>query len=222
MNIDGLGAESIDQFFTAGLIRNIADLYELTKEQLLPLERMAEKSADNIIAGIETSKEVPFHRVLYAIGIRYVGETVAKKLAYHFKSMDALMQAGHEELLSVEEIGEKIAESVLEFFAEDEHRDLIRRLSEHGLQMEAEIKEQSGPQLLLGSNFVVSGVFSQFSRDELKSLIEANGGKILSSVSKNTTYLVAGEKMGPSKLEKAERLGVKIISEDEFISMIEE
>ena len=221
MNIDGLGAESIDQFYQAGLIRNIADLYTLTKEQLLPLERMAEKSADNIIKGIAASKEVPFHRVLYAIGIRYVGETVAKKLAFHYLSMEALMQADHGSLLAVEEIGEKIAESVLDFFSEEENKNLIQRLGEYGLQLEAEKIERSGPQLLLGSNFVVSGVFSQFSRDELKSTIEANGGKIVSGVSKNTSYLVAGEKMGPSKLEKAERLGVKIISEDDLLKMIE-
>ncbi len=222
MNIDGLGGETIDQFYLSGMVNNIADLYVLTKEQILPLERMAEKSADNIIKGILESREIGFPRVLYALGIRYVGETVAKKLAFHFESIDAIMNANLEELIAVDEIGDRIAESVIQYFSNEQHIELIERLKNSGLRFEAKREKTEGPQLLLGLKMVISGVFTKFSRDELKATIEKNGGKISSGISKNTDYLVAGEKMGPSKLEKANKLGVKIISEDDLIRMIAE
>jgi DNA ligase (NAD+) len=221
MNIDGLGGETVEQFFKAGLLTNIADLYNLTKEEILPLERMAERSADNIIQGIEASKEIPFQRVLYALGIRYVGETVAKKLANHFKNIDNLQRASFEDLIAVDEIGDRIAESLLNYFSIEDHKSLITRLKEKGLQFEIVEKERVGPQHLEGLKMVVSGVFKKFSRDELKATIEQNGGINSSGISKNTDYLVAGDKMGPAKLQKAEKLGLKIISEDEFIRMIE-
>lgn len=221
MNIDGLGGETIEQFFKAGLVVNVADLYSLTKEDILPLDRMAEKSADNIFSGLEASKEIPFQRVLYALGIRYVGETVAKKLAFHFKNIDALIEAKFESLIEVEEIGDRIAESVINYFSIEEHIELIQRLKASGLDFEIIEEEKTGPQVLEGLKLVVSGVFTKFSRDELKATIERNGGKISSGISKNTDYLVAGEKMGPAKLAKAEKLGVKIINEDEFIRLIE-
>lgn len=220
MNIDGLGGETIEQFFDSGLVNNIADLYLLKKDQLLPLERMAEKSADNIIKGISDSIEIPFPRVLYGLGIRYVGETVAKKLAFHFESIQSLMNATFEELITVDEIGDRIAESVLHYFSNEKHIELIDRLQVAGLKFEIVKEKVEGPQLLLGFKMVVSGVFTKFSRDEIKGIIEKNGGKLSSGVSKNTDYLVAGDKMGPSKLEKANKLGVKIISEDDLISMI--
>jgi DNA ligase (NAD+) len=221
MNIDGLGTETIEQFYKSGLVNNFADLYRLKKEQLLPLERMAEKSADNIIKGIEASKSVPFPRLLYALGIRYVGETVAKKLALHFKNIDALMQASYDELIAVEEIGERIAESILNYFSVEQHIELIKSLKESGLNFEIVEEKKEGPQLLSGLKMVISGVFTKFSRDEIKGLIEKNGGTLSSGVSKNTDYLVAGENMGPAKLEKARKLGLNIISEDELIRMIE-
>jgi DNA ligase (NAD+) len=221
MNIDGLGAETIEQFYKAGLVQTISDLYHLSKEAILPLERMAERSAENIINGIEASKEIPFQRVLYALGIRYVGETVAKKLAVHFKNIDALMNASFEQLIEVDEIGERIAESVIQYFGVEEHLNMIAELKKSGLNFSVIEEEREGPQPFEGLKFVVSGVFSQFSRDELKATIERNGGTISSGISKNTNYLVAGDKMGPSKLAKAEKLGVKLVSEDEFIRMIE-
>lgn len=221
MNIDGLGGETVEQFYRSGLVNNVSDLYKLEKDQILPLERMAEKSADNIINGIEASKKIPFQRLLYALGIRYVGETVAKKLAFHFKNIDAIKEATIEELISVDEIGERIGESVINYFSIEQHRELIQSLKDSGLCFEIIEEKIEGPQVLLGYKMVVSGVFTKFSRDEIKAAIEKNGGKISSGVSKNTDYLVAGEKMGPSKLEKAQKLGVKIISEDELISMLE-
>lgn len=221
MNIDGLGGETVEQFYEANLVANVADLYSLNKEEILPLERMAEKSADNIIKGIEASKEIPFHRVLYGLGIRYVGETVAKKLAFHFKNMDALMEANFESLIEVEEIGDRIAESVINYFSKEEHLAIIKKLKDKGLSFQIMEDLHDGPRVLTGLKMVVSGVFTTFSRDELKAEIERNGGKISSSISKNTDYLVAGEKMGPSKRAKAEKLGVKIIDENEFIRMIE-
>jgi DNA ligase (NAD+) len=222
MNIEGLGAETIEQLFEAGLIHNIADLYELQREQLLPLERMAEKSVQNILDGIEASKKVPFERVLFALGIRHVGETVAKKVARHFHSMDKLMAATYEELLNVGEIGEVIANSLISFFADSQNKEIVNRLKEKGLQFEIpEGEQQAKSEKLTGKTFVISGVFTKFSRDEIKDLIEKNGGKNVGSVSAKTNYLVAGENMGPAKLEKASQLGVQIISEEDFIRMIE-
>lgn len=221
MNIDGLGEETIEQLYNAGLVKNILDLYHLTKEQLLPLERMAEKSVNNLLKGLEDSKKVPFERVLFAIGIRYVGETVAKKLARHFKNIDAVMQASFEELITADEIGDKIAESILQFFSVQENKQMIMELKNLGLQFSlSEQQLENTSDKLAGLTFVVSGVFSLFSRDELKNLIEQNGGKVSGSISKKTNYIVAGENMGPSKLEKATELGVAIIDELQFSAMI--
>lgn len=221
MDIEGLGGETVTLFVNNGLIGNYADLYELEKEQILPLERMADKSAENIIKGIEKSKEIPFERVLYALGIRYVGETVAKKLARHFKSVDALMKASETELQSVDEIGSRIAYSVVEFFSSEENLEIVKRLKQDGVQLKiSEEKLANQTDKLSGNTFVVSGVFSKVSRNELKKLIEDNGGKVSGSISAKTGYVVAGENMGPSKLAKAENLGIKIISEDEFLGML--
>lgn len=221
MNIDGLGEETIEQLYNAGLVKNIVDLYHLTKEQLLPLERLAEKSVNNLLKGLEDSKKVPFERVLFAIGIRYVGETVAKKLARHFKNIDAIIQASFEELIAADEIGDKIAESILQFFSVQENKQMIMELKNLGLQFSlSEQQLENTSDKLAGLTFVVSGVFSLFSRDELKNLIEQNGGKVSGSISKKTNYIVAGENMGPSKLEKATELGVAIIDEQQFSGMI--
>ena len=220
MDIEGLGGETVTLFVNEGLIGTYADLYELKKEQILPLERMAEKSADNLIKGIENSKQIPFERVLFALGIRYVGETVAKKLAKHFKNIEALMKASKEELENVEEIGERIAESVVEFFALEENRETVERLEAYGVQLEISAdKLANQTNKLEGQTFVVSGVFSM-SRDELKKLIEDNAGKVSGSISSKTNYVVAGENMGPSKLAKAEGLGIPIIDEEKFLEMI--
>lgn len=219
MNIDGLGAETVDALFDKGLIRSCADLYKLTFDQVVNLERMADKSANNLLEGVENSKTVAFERVLFAIGIRFVGETVAKKLATAFGSIDAIMQADFDALIAVEEIGEKIANSILEFFSDPVNRELIEKLKAAGLQMEM-VKKEATSNKLEGMSFVVSGVFSAFSRDELKLLIETNGGKNVGSISAKTNFVVAGENMGPSKLKKANDLGIRILSEDEFIAMI--
>lgn len=221
MDIEGLGGETVALLVNAGLISNYSDLYELKKEEVLPLERMAEKSADNLIAGIEASKQIPFERVLYAIGIRFVGETVAKKLAKHYKSIEALAFASIEDLISVDEIGEKIAESVVEFFGSKENYDIVHKLKSFGVQLELSadvLANQTNK--LEGQIFVVSGVFHSVSRNELKKLIEDNGGKVASSISSKTTYVVAGDKMGPSKRTKAESLGISIISEQDFLQML--
>lgn len=219
MNIDGLGAETVQALYDQNLIRTSADLYELTFDQLLALDRMAEKSANNLLQGLEASKSVPFERVLFALGIRFVGETVAKKLAKHFKNSDALQAATLEELTAVDEIGERIAQSVIGYFQSDLNRNEVARLKAAGLQFEVEEKA-GGTDLFQGKSFVVSGVFQAFSRDELKELIETNGGKNVSSISKKTDYLVAGENMGPSKLQKATELNIPILSENDFIQLL--
>lgn len=219
MNIDGLGAETVDLFYDKGLIRNAADLYDLGAEDILPLDRFAEKSVSNMLSGIAKSTEIPFERVLFAMGIRYVGETVAKKLAKAFKSMDALMSASKEELIAVEEIGERIAQSVIDYFASEDNRHFVSRLRAAGLQMVA-TEEEGATNILEGLTFVVSGVFERYERNDLKATIEKNGGKVASSVSGKTNYIVAGDGMGPSKREKAEKLGVAIISEDQFDEML--
>lgn len=222
MDIEGLGGETVALFVNNGLIGNYADLYELNKEQVLPLERMAEKSADNLIRGIEKSKKIPFERVLFALGIRYVGETVAKKLAKHFKNIDAIINATAEELEAVDEIGGRIAKSVVDFFALEENRGIVQRLKKYGVRLEISAEKLANQtNKLKGNIYVVSGVFSKVSRTELKKLIEDNGGKVSGSISSKTSFVVAGENMGPSKLAKAESLGVKIISEDEFLKMLE-
>lgn len=221
MDIEGLGEETVELLFRSGVIENYADLYEITVEKLLPLERMAKKSAENIVKGIEKSKEVPFERVLFALGIRYVGETVAKKLARHYKNITALENTTVEQLVEVDEIGNQIATSVVNFFQEEYNKELINRLKEYGLQFELSAEATAGQtDTLKGKTFVVSGVFSLYSRDELKALIEQHGGKVGSSISSKTNYVIAGDKMGPSKREKAESLGVKIIDEVAFQSLI--
>ena len=223
MNIDSLGDETIEQLFRAGLILTIADIYELKNKRaaMLALDRFAEKSVDNIIAGIESSKKNAFEKVLFGLGIRYVGETVAKKLAAHFRTIDALMQADFESLILVDEIGERIAESVLQYFSNPAQVQQINKLKQAGLNFESSSIEkiQEGDNLK-GLSFVISGVFSNFSREELKEKIEANGGKISSSISSKLNYLVAGDNMGPSKLQKATELGIKIISDEELFTLI--
>jgi DNA ligase (NAD+) len=223
MNIDSLGGETIEQLFKAGLVKNIADLFDLKKEQLLHLERMAEKSANNLIEGIEASKSVPFERVLYAIGIRHVGETTAKKIAKKVKSLEALMGLTKEQLLETNEVGEVIADSIADFFADEKNKKIIHRLQKAGLQFElSEEQQQAGSDKLKDLTFVISGVFNKHSRDQLKDLIEFNGGKNSGSISGKTSYLLAGDNMGPEKLKKAEKLGVKIISEDDFEKMLKD
>lgn len=220
LNIDGLGVETIAQLFEAGLVNNYADLYDLGKEQVLTLERMGEKSVDNLIKGLDESKEKPFEKVLFAIGIRHVGSTVAKKLAQHFLSIDNLIAASREELILVDEIGEKIADSVIAFFNDQENVLLVDRLKTAGLQFVSEAPKEVENNVFNGKSFVVSGVFTKFSRNEIKAQIENFGGKNVSSISKKTDYVLAGDKMGPSKLAKAEKLEIPIISEDDFIAML--
>ena len=235
MDIEGLGGETVALLVHAGVIQNFADLYDLSIEDVLPLERMAQKSAENLVTGVARSKQIPFHRVLFAIGIRYVGETVAKKLSKHFKSIDALMAANFQELVQVDEIGDSIAQSVIDFFAlqtsadlfspantaGERNREMISRLKSHHLQLAVSSETLAGQTSVLnGNTFVVSGVFTKLSRTELKKSIEDNGGKVSSSISSKTTYVVAGDNMGPSKQAKAEALGVTIISEDQFLEMI--
>ena len=221
MDIEGLGGETVELLFKEGLIRNYADLYILTKEQIMPLERMAEKSAENLVHGVGESVNIPFERVLFALGIRFVGETVAKKLAKAYKNIDALMNASIDDLKAVDEIGERIAQSVVEFFQNERNLENIARLKSYRLQFELSAdKLLNQTEILKGKTFVVSGVFETLSRDELKKLIEDNGGKVGSSISSKTSYLVAGDKMGPSKRTKAESLGVSIISEQAFIDMV--
>ncbi len=220
MDIEGLGGETVNLLVKEGLIKNYADLYTLQKAQILPLERMAEKSADNLLNGIEASKKAPFERVLYALGIRFVGETVAKKLAKHYKNIDNLADATQTALVEVDDIGERIAESVVSFFQEEENKVLIKRLKEYGLQVAiSEEDTHTQTNKLAGKKFVVSGVFS-IPRDEIKKRIEHNGGKNTGSLSKSTDYLLAGDKMGPSKKAKAEKFGIPVISEEEFNQLI--
>lgn len=222
MDIDSLGGETITQLYEHKLISTIADLYTLKKTDLLNLERMAEKSVNNLLDGIEASKQVPFERVLYAIGIRHVGETTAKKLAYYFKNIEALEQASVEQLLEVGDIGERIAETIVAYFKDKRIIEIINRLKESGLQFSlSENQLTSTSDKLKDMSFVVSGVFSKFSRDDLKKTIEQNGGKNVGSISGKTSYVIAGENMGPEKLKKAEKLGITILSEDDFLKMIE-
>ena len=221
MNIDGLGPETVDTFYRLGLIKDTADLYQLTAEDIKNLDRMGEKSAENIIKGIKASKEVPFERVLFALGIRFVGETVAKKIAKSFNNIEELENADLEKLTSIDEIGEKIAQSILIYFSSPLNVNLIERLKSAGLQLyrkEEDLNEYTDK--LAGQSIVISGVFTYHSRDEYKDLIEKNGGKNVGSISTKTSFILAGENMGPSKLEKAHKLGIKIISEDEFLTLI--
>ena len=219
MNIDGLGSETVAQLVEAGLVIDPSSLYKLTSEDLLPLDRMAEKSVQKLLLGIEASKQIPFERVLFGLGIRYVGETVAKKLARSLGSLDAIMNTNREDLIEVDEIGERIADSILAFFAEERNEAFIQRLKDVGLQFLVQ-EVEGATDKLAGAAIVVSGVFEKYDRTEIKKLIEQHGGKVSSSISKKTSYIVAGEKMGPSKREKAETLGVPIVSEDEFLDKI--
>ena len=221
MDIDGLGGETVDLLRKEGLIQNYADLYDLKVEQILPLERMAEKSAENMITGIQKSKKIPFEKVLFALGIRFVGETVAKKLAKYFKSIDNLMTASFEELINVDEIGDRIAQSIIDFSLDLGNIQLINRLKASGVQLEVSLESiENQTDKLQGKIVVVSGVFYQLSRNELKKAIEDNGGKVSSSISKKTSFIVAGDNMGPTKLVKAQDLGIEIISEQDFIDKI--
>ena len=221
MDIEGLGGETVALLVKSHLISNYSDLYELSKEQVLPLERMAEKSADNLILGIEASKQIPFERVLFSLGIRYVGETVAKKLAKHYKSIENLSNATIMNLVTVDEIGIRIAESVVEFFDSEENQLMIERLKQFGLQLEISAEKLANQtDKLKGQIFVISGVFESLSRDELKKLIEDNGGKVSSSISSKTTYIIVGENMGPSKKTKAEQLNIPLMTEYDFSNMI--
>ncbi|WP_347051951.1 NAD-dependent DNA ligase LigA [Flavobacterium olei] len=223
MDIEGLGGETVALLFKNGLVHNYADLYELKVEDILHLERMAKKSAENLVNGVEKSKEIPFESVLFALGIRFVGETVAKKLAKHYKNIDALSQASLMDLILVDEIGERIAKSVIEFFENEENRRIIERLKSYGIKFEIEEKiNPDATDKFAGKTFVVSGVFSQFSRDELKKVIEDNGGKNGSSISAKTDFVVAGDNMGPAKLEKATKLNIPILSEEDFIKKLNE
>ena len=222
MNIDSIGPETVEMLFNYGLIKDIADIYTLCAEDLMFLPRMGAKSAENIVAAAKASLEVPFERVLFALGIRFVGATVAKRLARAFGNIDALMSATLEQLTAVEEIGERIAASVIAYFANDAHRMLVARLKEAGVKFElGEETMQARTTILQGKSIVISGVFSRHSRDEYKEMVESNGGKNVGSVSKSTSFILAGENMGPSKLEKANKLGVRIVSEDEFLAMLQ-
>lgn len=221
MDIEGIGQETVELMFRSGLIKNYADLYELQLNEISKLERMGERSAENIIIGVNKSKQVPFERVLFALGIRFVGETVAKKLARTFLSIDNLQKATFEELLQIDEIGERIAQSVIEFFADEQNQKIIERLKSYGLQTQIIRNENEHSDKLKGITFVVSGVFEKFSREQLKNMMENNGAKVASSISSKTNYIVAGENMGPSKLEKAQKLNIPIISELDFEKMLE-
>lgn len=221
MDIEGLGGETVALLYENGLVKNYADLYEISVEQLLPLDRMAQKSAENLVQGVLASKAIPFDRVLYALGIRYVGETVAKKLAKHYKSIEALSKANVMELVLVDEIGERIANSVVEFFENQENKLIIERLNATGVQFELiEVYNPNATEVLKDKTLVVSGVFEQFSRDELKQLIEDNAGKVGSSITSKTDWVIAGANMGPAKLEKAKQLQIPILSEQEFIAYL--
>jgi DNA ligase (NAD+) len=223
LDINGLGDETVELLYHNGLLKNIGDLYALKYDDLIQLDRMADKSVKNLIEGIEASKSIPYQRVLFGLGIRYVGETVAKKLAAKFKTIESLMAATFEELMLVDEIGERIAVSINEFFAEEKNRNLIQRLKEAGLQLEnMEVEKEKLSDIFSGKNIVISGVFSRFSRDEIKDLVESHGGKNAGSISAKTSYVVAGENMGPAKLEKARQLNIPILDEEEFLRMIGE
>ena len=221
MDIESLGEETVELLYDNGLLHDAADLYDLRAEQLAPLPRLGEKSAENIIASIRRSTGVPFHRVLFALGIRFVGETTAKYLAEHFRSLDALMRASREELTEADEVGGKIADAILDYFADGRNLRLIERLRAAGVQFES-AERQRASDSLAGKSIVISGKFTGHSRDELKELIELHGGHNLAAVSGNADYLLAGENMGPAKLKKAEKLGIRIISEEEFMELIGE
>jgi DNA ligase (NAD+) len=221
MNIDGLGSETIDQLYSQGLLHNIADIYALTQDDIAQQERLGDKSAQNILAGIEASKQVPWARVLFALGIRMVGETTAKKIARRFPNIDQLQWATVEQLTAIDDVGEQIANNIIAYFNELQNLEIINRLREAGVQMASQ-EEELVPQsdMLQGKSIVVSGIFSLHSRDEYKAMIEAHGGKNVGSVSKKTSFILAGENMGPEKRKKAESLGVEILTEEAFLELI--
>jgi DNA ligase (NAD+) len=219
MNIDGLGEETVELLYRNGLIHDIADLYALRVDQLATLPRLGDRSAENIVESVRRSLTVPFARVLFALGIRFVGETTAKELASHFGSLDALMQASRETLIEVDEVGPKVADAIIDYFADPVNQIIIQRLRHAGVQFCATAQQQQSD-VLSGKNFVISGKFHLRSRDELKSLIEQHGGRNLAAVSSNVDYLIAGDNMGPAKLKKAERLGIAFLTEQEFLAMI--
>ena len=220
LDIEGLGQETVALLVNADLIKNYSDLYDLKFDQVVHLDRMADKSANNLLEGIIESKKIPFERVLYGLGIRYVGETVAKKLAKHFESIDNMLNTSFDELILVDEIGEKIANSILEFASDNDNIQIINKLKKNGVRFEIDDSDKNVSSILAGKSFVISGVFSNFSRDELKRFIETNGGKISSSLSSKTSYLVAGANMGPSKKLKAEKLNINIITENELTNLV--
>lgn len=220
MNIDGLGEETIDLLYSQGLLHNIADIYDLTLNDLSRQERLGVKSAQNILAGIEASKQVPWSRVLFALGIRMVGETTAKKIARRYRSIDELQWATHEQLTSIEDIGDQIADNITAYFNDLRNIEIVNRLRLAGVQMASTEDTAPTTDLLSGKSIVVSGVFARHSRDEYKAMIEANGGKNVGSVSKKTSFILAGDNMGPEKRKKAEDLGIPLISEDDFLRML--
>jgi DNA ligase (NAD+) len=220
MNIDSLGPETVDEYFRRGLVRNVADLYDIDVQQING-DGSRTKSAQKIVNGIRKSCEVPFERVVFALGIRFVGETSARMLARHFKTMDALMRAGLEELLEIDGIGEVMAKSIITYFHNEANLAIIERLRAHGVQMELSTLNSQLSTKLAGQSIVISGVFAHHSRDEYKLIIEQNGGKNVGSISSKTSFILAGENMGPSKLEKAHKLGIRIVNEDEFLEMIQ-
>lgn len=220
MNIDGIGPETVDLLFQSGLVSDFTDLYSLTADDIVALERMGDKSADNMLVSIANSIKVPFERVVFAMGIRFVGEVVAKNLARAFQSLDRLMNATFEELVSVNEIGEKIAGSVIEFFSDSKNQAMVAKIKAIGLKTETDMVQSDGVGVLAGKTIVISGVFSRHSREEYKEIIEANGGRNAGSISAKTSFVLAGENMGPAKKEKASQLGVELMSEDKFIKML--
>ena len=220
MNIEGLGSETIDLFYEKGLVRNIADLYDLKAEDILSLEGFQQKATQNILDGIRQSKQVPWSRVLFALGIRMVGETTAKKIARRFTSVENLSLATTEELVTVEDVGIQIAESIQAYFGKEENKQIIRRLKEAGVQLQSKEEATQLSDTLAGQTIVISGTFQHHSRDEYKEMIEQHGGKNTGSVSKNTSFILAGDNMGPAKLERAAKLGIPLLSEDEFLQMI--
>jgi DNA ligase (NAD+) len=219
MDIEGLGGETIELLWENGFVHNIADIYRLDPILLSQLPRLGEKSAANILEGVKISKSVPFERLLFALGIRFVGETTAKNLATHFRTLDAIMAATAEELVEAEEVGDKIATAIVEHFAIEENRSIVEALREAGLRFEIEERALTS-NALEGKSVVISGKFEGYSRDDMKALVEAHGGKNLAAVSANVDFIVAGDNMGPAKRQKAEKLGIKILSESEFMSLI--
>jgi DNA ligase (NAD+) len=221
MNIDGLGSETIDLLYSQGLLENIADIYALNKDDIAKQERLGEKSAQNILDGIAVSKQVPWARVLFALGIRMVGETTAKKIARRFPDIEQLKQASIDQLIAIDDVGEQIAQNIIAYFDDENNQQIVNRLHEAGLQMVSEEEEVQLSTKLAGKSIVISGVFSQHSRDEYKQMIEAHGGKNVGSISKKTSFVLAGDNMGPEKRKKAESIGIPLVSEEDFLAMLE-